>query len=99
MSVVKQWIIIKLESETLDSKEPIKYISKIIYDKNNFCIIHKESLDQEISIFLTFYNNNFIRGFIYKNKVEYIVNNITMFSSLQIKNICYDFICICNYVI
>lgn len=97
MSVVKQWIIIKLESESLNSKEPIKYISKIIYDKNNVCIIHKESLDQETSIFLTFYNNSFIRGFMYKNKVEYIVNNITMFSSLQIKNICYDCIGICNY--
>jgi hypothetical protein len=52
---ISQFIIIKLESETLDSKEPIKYISKIIYDKLLYVspdIILKSTDVQDLSDFI-----------------------------------------------
>jgi hypothetical protein len=69
------------------------YISdvELLLDMQDYYIIHKKVVNNEKSfyIFLT-HSENFIRGFLYYNNKEFIVNDHRTYSSLQIGDYSYD---------
>jgi len=93
----KHWIIIKLPTENIDDKTPIECISRMIHTNNDYSIVYKETIDKTYALCMTYYKDTLIRGFLYKDGVEYTINNMTLFLSLQIKGQCYDKIGICHY--
>ena len=49
--------------------------------------IHKH---KNIDIFITYFDNTFLRGMVYCNGTEYNIVNYNNYASLQIENDCYD---------
>jgi len=94
---MKHWILLKLPTEHINDREPIECISKIIYDYDDYSIVFKEAIDKTCVLCMTYYKDTLLRGFLYKDGMEYNVNNMTLFMSLQIKGECYDKIGICHY--
>ena len=102
---IKQWILFRENSNKLHDTCPLKCTSELIYDDNNHSIIHKKVNinNNNIDLYITYKKEattnewNFVRGFMYKNKNEYMIKTVTLFNSLQIGEYCYDKILICDY--
>jgi len=72
--------------------------SKLLFSSNNYRIVYKNILtanNKSINLFITF-DNDFVRGFLYFNNKEYILNNYCLYRSIQINNWCYDNLAICS---
>ena len=85
-------------------KNIYKCTSNIIFENDSHIIIHKNinKDDNTINIFITYLKssewnmNLFLRGFLYKDNKEYEIRGMTVFSSLQIEDYCYDTISLCK---
>lgn len=96
---MKHWILLKLPTENINDREPIECISKVIYDGDDYSIVFKEAIDKTVVLCMTYYKDTLLRGFLYRDGVEYNVNHMTLFMSMQINGKCYDKIGICEYIL
>jgi len=100
---IKHHIIFRKNGDNkLHDPQPLKVLSNIIFDSNEHYIIHKKIISFNIDIFITYKRKSdrqeeFIRGFIYKNNSEIKITSCELFSSLQLGSYCYDNIIICYY--
>jgi hypothetical protein len=72
--------------------------SKLLFYSSDCRIVYKNILttnNETINLFITF-DNDFVRGFLYFNNKEYILNNYCLYRSIQINNWCYDNLAICS---
>jgi hypothetical protein len=98
----KHHIIFRKSDNELHDVQPLMALSNIIFDSNEHYIIHKKIISFNIDVFITYKRNSdgqeeFIRGFIYKNNSEIKLTSCALFSSLQLGSFCYDNIMICYY--
>lgn len=108
----KQYIVFRINNKDLQSKNVHLVESELIFNNNEYYIVHKK-LDN-LNIFITYKNieeNNedttedenkkkiyskFIRGYIYKDNRESNIKSFDLYSSLQIGEWAYDNIGICS---
>jgi hypothetical protein len=66
--------------------------SNLLFENNNFKIIYKKVFhkNKNIDIYITYNKNEFLRGFLYIDDKEYIVNDYNCYKSLQVEKYCYD---------
>ena len=84
--------IIYVFTHNLKSENIARCSSNKIFETENIKIyqmntIHKNKI---IDIFITYFNNTFLRGMVYCNGTEYNIINYNNYESLQIDNLCYD---------
>lgn len=93
---VNHYIVFEIDGKLQETI--YKCESKLLFSSNNYRISYKKILtntNETINLFITF-ENEFIRGFLYFNNKEYILNNYLLYSSIQINNWCYDNLAICS---
>ena len=111
-NIKKQYIVFRINGKDLQSKNVHLVESELIFNNNEYYIVHKK-LDN-LNIFITYKNieeNNedttedenkkkiyskFIRGYIYKDNRESNIKSFDLYSSLQIGEWAYDNIGICS---
>ena len=72
----------------LKEKNLYKCTSTLLLNSTDYRIVHKKC--EKFDVFLTYFKNNLIRGFLYTDFGEFNVLMISTFASLQIENFCYD---------
>lgn len=106
-NIKKQYIVFKINNKDLQSKNVHLVESELIFNNNEHYIVHKK-LDN-LNIFITYKNieenidednkkiySKFIRGYIYKDNLEYNIKLFDLYSSVQIGEWAYDNIGICK---
>jgi hypothetical protein len=66
--------------------------SELLMNMTDYYVIHKKLMhgEKDIDIFVTHSNKKLIRGFLYCNNKEYVINEHKTYSSLQIGKWSYD---------
>ena len=93
---IHHYIVFEIDGKL---KETVyKCESKLLFSSNNYRVSYKNILtanNETINLFITF-DNDFVRGFLYFNNKEYILNNYCLYRSIQINRWCYDNLAICS---